>query len=539
MARGDKFRFKRLDSIGAADAEEDKQFLEHCFVDVGDLEALRDCDDSRRIILGRTGSGKSALLLRLGVAEARTIQVRPESLALAYISNSTILQFFSDLGVKLDIFFRLLWRHVFTVEILKHHFKIDTEDDKQTFLERLRGLFQDRKHQRAIEYLRKWGESFWEETEYRIKEVTTKLESDLQAAVKGDVQVAGFSASAAEKLTEEQKKEVIRRAQTVVNAVQIRELSEILDLLNDVLTDKQKRYFIIIDRLDEDWIEEQLRLRLIRALIETTKDFGKVHQVKIVLALRMDLLDRVFRLTRDPGFQEEKYESLFLPLEWSKAQLAEVLERRINYLIERRYTKQRVSYQDILPKKVDNSLPLDYMLERTMMRPRDVILFFNYCIQKATDRAMITAQIIREAEADYSQNRLRSLADEWASDYPTILEFIILLRGRKKHFPLSDVTDEQVVECCLQSEMQGRNPVDLLSGTAREVVNQQTPPDEFRRIAFHVFYRVGLVGLKLQSYESFTYLTSRGRVVAKSEITDNTRIEIHPAFWRVLGTRVD
>ena len=46
------------------------------------------------------------------------IEVQPESLALAYISNSTILQFVHDLGVNLNIFFRLLWRHVFTVEIL-------------------------------------------------------------------------------------------------------------------------------------------------------------------------------------------------------------------------------------------------------------------------------------------------------------------------------------------------------------------------------------------------------------------------------------
>ena len=87
--------------------------------------------------------------------------------------------------------------------------------------------------------------------------------------------------------------------------------------------------------------------------------------------------------------------------------------------------------------------------------------------------------------------------------------------------------------------MQGRPPADVLSASAREVVNEQVGIDEFRRILFHIFYRVGLVGLKLQTYETFTYLTSRGRVVAKSEIGDDTRVEIHPAFWRVLGTRAD
>src|SRR5439155_5384911 len=125
MAKPEKYRLKRLDNVGAADAADDKLFLDKCFVDTGDLDALLDCSDPRRIVLGRTGSGKSALLIRLSETKERVIEVKPESLALAYISNSTILKFFSELGVKLDIFFCLLWRHVFTVEILKHHFHID------------------------------------------------------------------------------------------------------------------------------------------------------------------------------------------------------------------------------------------------------------------------------------------------------------------------------------------------------------------------------------------------------------------------------
>lgn len=415
----------------------------------------------------------------------------------------------------------------------------DTDADKNTFLEKLRDLFRDKKHVQAIDYLKKWGESFWEETEYRIRELTTKLETDLQAAVKSNVPIASFAVGAAEKLSEEQKQDVVQRAQHVVNNVQIRQLSDVLDLVNDVLNDRQKRYFVIIDRLDEDWIEESLRLRLIRALIETAKDFGRVHQVKIILGLRMDLLDRVFRLTRDAGFQEEKYESLYLPLEWNKAQLIEVLEKRINYLIERRYTKQRISYSDILPKKVGDKPPLDYILERTMMPPRDVILFFNCCIQKATDKPTITAQMIREAEGDYSHNRLRSLADEWAGDYPSILDFISRLRARRKRFSILEVTDGEIGECCLQSEISGRLPRDPLSVAAREVVNEETSVAEFRRIVFQVFYRVGLVGLKLQTFETFLFMTSKRRIVAKSEINDGTRVEIHPAFWRVLGTRTE
>ena len=83
MPKPGKFRFRKLDTIGAAAAEEDTAFLEKCFVDTGDLRQLHDSTNPRRIVVGRTGSGKTALLIRLMETEGRAIEVRPESLALS------------------------------------------------------------------------------------------------------------------------------------------------------------------------------------------------------------------------------------------------------------------------------------------------------------------------------------------------------------------------------------------------------------------------------------------------------------------------
>ena len=110
----EKFKFRRHASVGAAAAEEDNQFLSECFHDTGDLNILKDCQDPRRIAVGRTGIGKTALLRKFE-EENDAIVIVPESLSFNYLANSTILQFFLEAGVKLDLFFKLLWRHLFTI----------------------------------------------------------------------------------------------------------------------------------------------------------------------------------------------------------------------------------------------------------------------------------------------------------------------------------------------------------------------------------------------------------------------------------------
>lgn len=538
MAKLDKFRFRRLDNIGVADAQEDMKFLQNCFVDTGDLEALRDCKDSKRLVLGRTGSGKTALLIMLAGYEENVIEIKPESLALAYISNSTILSYFAEIGVKLDIFFKLLWRHVFTVEILKNHFQIVDEQAKISFLKKIKSKLKGDKHKKAIEYLEKWGKNFWLETEYRIKEVTNKLEKDLKNAVESKIPIFSYKLEDAKKLTEEQKIEVIEKAQHVVNNVQIRQLSDILDLIDEVLSDRQRRYYITIDRLDEDWVEDKLRLKLIKALIETVRDFKKVSQCKIIAALRVDLLERVIKLTRNAGFQEEKYESLFLHLRWEKEQLINILDMRVNFLIKQRYTSQKVSHKDVLPGSIRKQPTINYMIDRTMMRPRDIIQFFNYCIEQATDQAMINAKMLKKAEGEYSRARLRSLSDEWFSNYPNLYYFSMILKQRKKSFEANEITVEDCAEYCLNFVIETSDQIaGPLANSANQVVDCVMAPEDFRKSMLITFYRVGLIKLKIESYETFWGIGTERSGISKIDINENTKIYIHPIFWRVLGIK--
>ena len=115
----DTFVFRKHDEIGAAAAEDDAQYLEDCFVDTGDLALLADCKSHKHIIVGRTGSGKSALILELTRVNPNVIHLSPHDLSLNFIANNNIISFFETAGVNLTPFYVLLWKHLLVVELLK------------------------------------------------------------------------------------------------------------------------------------------------------------------------------------------------------------------------------------------------------------------------------------------------------------------------------------------------------------------------------------------------------------------------------------
>ena len=60
--RSGSFTFRKNSTIGAAAAEDDLYYLERCFIDTGDLGVLVDPNNAKRIVIGRTGLWKTALL---------------------------------------------------------------------------------------------------------------------------------------------------------------------------------------------------------------------------------------------------------------------------------------------------------------------------------------------------------------------------------------------------------------------------------------------------------------------------------------------
>jgi hypothetical protein len=543
-----RFVFRKLDSIGSSAAEQDSAFLSDCFIETEDIKALKNVHNRRQIILGRTGAGKTALLLQFEKEcdPRRIVNIPPENLALSHISNSNVLQFLLEVGVDLDIFFKLLWRHVLIVEILRMCYEIkSTEDQKGLIPRMLEKLTQfkskdkkalEERRRSAIDYLEKWGHSFFLSTERRVKEITDQIESNVKGTLKGKLpKIVDVDAEAARKLTHSEKKEVIEHVQKVVNEVQVRELTEIVNMIEEELDDPQKPYFIIIDRLDEKWVDDSIRYALIRSLIETIRDFSRtVKHLKVIIALRTDLLETVIRETKQAGFQEEKYQDLYLPLTWSHSRLTELVDKRINHLVRQRYNSQKITHEMLFAKGIANKKPMDYMLERTLQRPRDIIAFINKCIMHAESKDKISGEIIKNAEYQYSQGRLSSLSDEWIETYPNLLKVVEILRNQKSIFVVSDIDKKCVDDFCLNIAIDVLKS-DTLSKTAVAVAEAKAEHMVFLRECLAVFFKVGLVGLGLTKFTELQWSTDGRAIASLSDIEANTRVEIHPMFHKSLG----
>lgn len=80
-------------SLGAAAAENDP-LLSQGFYENGDYQLIEDRLEIASIMIGRTGSGKSAILHHIQESfPTRVIDLSPEQLSLDYLSQAGIVQF--------------------------------------------------------------------------------------------------------------------------------------------------------------------------------------------------------------------------------------------------------------------------------------------------------------------------------------------------------------------------------------------------------------------------------------------------------------
>lgn len=526
-------------NIGCNAAEFDKEFLENCFVDLPYLDHLMDMKKTRSLLLARTGAGKSALLLEIAKTQEDTSILDPKDACFQYLSSSNIIQSLISLDVDLHVFFEYLWKHVLCIHIIEHCLKVQNMNSLDHLLLQLQTLVgKEPKAQVALEYLNKWKDRFFIDTDEVSKQLIEEISSKIAAKLEVGITQVSTELEAMETAKTSSIKQLRKKVQPIVDNVQLKELTLTINVVADLINSKDKNYFILIDDLDQSFASNEIQFPLIRSLIESLKKFGQMERLKIIVALREDIYEGIKKANPNRTFQADKDEGLIVRIRWTEAQLKELIIKRINHMYSYKYTSKNVNLSDLFIQKINRQEFSKFIISNTLRRPRDVIAFINKILEKNINAKLpISQKNITSIERDYSKARMDALFDEWRSQHPYLEHYLHILAAGNREFSVSDICEEALLDLAAKFEETKLEPFDEVykSGLKAFANSKEYKLNAYTKELLACLYKVGVLGVKLNVGDSYIYSFIDETVISADCLNVASKFKVTDMFCQGLN----
>lgn len=416
------------DDFGSISAEGDKDIFLNAFFESANYDNAKDTKKLKFLILGRTGTGKTSILLKIQNDSEKSVFIDPAKLSMHYLANDDIIKKLVDLNLHMDLFFKYLWKHVIIIELIKLKYPANEKDERGLF-DRIIDIFNKSNKkisQNAKDYLNKYSGTFWETVDKNIEKITetvkNELSKDREFKLNFDKVSSEFNKKQIDSLSTEIITDVKNRTQDIINRIQLKELDEIFDSLKDIFKNNLRPYYLCIDDLDTNWMpHNKLYTDLVKSLVETVYKLNtELDNVKILIAMRNDIYFRVYERIDQHEMQREKLRDCVIELHWQPKDLLELLHCRIKKILGERLAD--LEPNDLLPKntaKRRNKDALSIMIDNSFKRPRDIIVFYNYWIQ-ASRKIPPSWSDLNKVIQQYSKDRFSDVNQEWKKNYASI-----------------------------------------------------------------------------------------------------------------------
>lgn len=470
--------------FGKESAESEQKFLERVFLPTAIFERIRQ--GKKHLVLGRKGSGKTAVCLRLYEdLERRGLKVSlltPRDLSKF---KMTLLEKGSLNSAESAL---LSWKYVFFVEIGSYILEAADQKYGSNHLA----------WPEAIKYVRKF-----------MAENTSKHASWLDKTFKvirriKKVGVVPFEAEIDPNVV----------SQEVVDFTD--KIDEITDHIPKALSLLEtKPIYILVDKVDELWEPSKESQLLVVGLLRASKElYEQTNLANVITFLRSDIFDAL------QFHDSDKFHSYEERIIWNKTDLMKLVTLRARAstgMTIHREAWDKI-WQTFFPKEIDHQSSVDYLINYTLMRPRDLIQLCNLCRDKAQNHnhPHITADDINEALPQYSKWKLKDLRDEYLVQYP-FLERIFL--GAFQHSK-AKLTRESIVE-----------RVKLI----KERLTKEFEAFYFEPIdnLLQILYNIGFLGAIKNGKTLYSSLESEVIIAYIQEF------EVHPAFRAALDVVIE
>jgi hypothetical protein len=513
-------KFRKNAEIGKLEAETDS-FLDSCFYESDVFKGIIDFDSTennpdftRRIIVGRTGSGKSALLRKIVSCNQIKVHdtIEAENTVFEHIINNVFISKLIDENIDLRVFYKALWLHVLLVKVINliHRSSYESFFDK---VSRLIGSSKKRYNPEiANEYVSEYKDNFFNDN------VITEITNKMQESLSGGANSGLFKADA--KKLDERLQKIQTATSSYVSKELLRKQKELIKVITEEFSnEKQVRIVISIDDLDKSWLSSSLiRYDFINALLEAFKELLDIKSVKILISIRTDIIMGIYKNSLR---QDEKDLSLIYPISWNSDEIRSILDSRINHLVRNQYQASKtVKFNDVFKFEVNGQLAHDFIIDRTMLRPRDAINFVNLCLGECNGKVELNEDIVLEAEEKFYSGRKQALVKEWKSNYFHLESYLDSLSFiLSQEFSISSL-DEKILS--------------KISNFLLEKPDQKNCEEHNSRIMeigelIKVWFAVGVIGIK----KSKTLIIYPSYEKPYLDISDLSKsFVIHPLFYR-------
>jgi hypothetical protein len=477
--------------LGASSAENELRMLRDYYLETDEFR--RAARGEVRLVVGRKGSGKTAIFFQIRDRERSSkkkivLDLKPDGYKFLKFKEM-VLRLMTSGSYEHTIM--IFWEYVLLLEICR---KILIDDaGYHSHDHNLREPYQ--KLQQAYS-----SDSYISEGDFseRVGNLINKI-SQVYTCKYGD------------------KTEIELTNPQITELIYEHDITRLREELSGYLIHKDALW-ILIDNLDKGWPTHGIDdkdLMIIRTLLEATRKIERLFRKKsleafTIVFLRNDVYELLIDATPDRG-KETK-----VLIDWTDADmLKELIRRRIVYNgIEEDKTFEEI-WPSICISHFEGEETFQYLVDRSLMRPRFLINLINHCKSFAVNlkHEKIQSDDIVKGLSAYSNDVISDISYEIRDVYPEAEDIIYEFIGADK------VLSEEAL-------------ITIISSKIKELKNIQ---DVIRILIWH-----GFVGIHIDSKDPMYIYNSNYNMkiiislLEKKRNNNELAYSINPAFWPAL-----
>jgi Cdc6-like AAA superfamily ATPase len=452
--------------------------LKSAFLETADYLTLIDTTD-RPIVVGRRGTGKSALAYRLAehwhsTSHTDTISLAPTEEQIIGL-RALMPEFYGDKYKMIRAGARSAWRYALLAEAalaLTRHYKFQ--------------------HVASPDMLLRHGKG-WK-----------ALGGDLSMRLRRKLLEVGSRLDPSTRIAE---------------IPTLLEVNELQDAVDTALQGLKHQLVFLIDRVDEGYEPDDTGVALVDALVLAAIDVNtRIEHARVTVFLRDNMARAVEQF--DPDYSRN-IEGQVLRLHWEENQLFSLVCNRLRAAFQIEAESDLKVWNRCTARALVGREGFKKCLRLTLYRPRDILALLNdaFHVAAGEKRQEIIETDVERTAQQISRNRLDDLHKEYSAILPGLREHIASFAQGPPEMTVAEAyTLVDRSSEVLKTDEAAAQTFTLLN----------TPPD-----ISNALYSVGFLGVK-EPASGVTAFCHDGRMLDRP-LKNNDRVMVHPCYWMALG----